>query len=72
VDWQWIAVLACVLLAGAYVARAAWRTWHPKPGTCGGGCGGGCAGDPQAGTPAAAPRVTIIPADQLKVRRRTG
>lgn len=63
-DWQWIAVLGCVLFAAAYVARAAWRTWRPKAGACGGGCGTGCA------APAEAPRVTLIPADQLKVRRR--
>ena len=61
-DWQWLIVLACVLVATTYVARRAWRTWHPKAGACGGGCG--CA------APAEAPRVTLIPADQLKVRRR--
>jgi hypothetical protein len=70
VDWQWLIVLACVVLASAYVARRAWRTWHPKPGACGGGCGTGCASDPRAGTPEEAPRATLIPADQLKVRRR--
>jgi len=63
-DWQWIVVLACILSAGAYVARRAWRTWRPKAGTCAGGCGSGCA------TAVEAPRVTLIPADQLKVRRR--
>ena len=64
--WQFAIVLACVLLAAAYVVRAAWRTWHPKPGGCGRGCGTGCA------TPATAdaPKVTLIPADQLTVRRR--
>ncbi len=69
-DWQWIAVLACVLPAAAYVARRAWQTWHPAAGGCGGGCGTGCAGDPQAGTPTEEPRMTLIPADQLRVRRR--
>ncbi len=65
-DWQFGVVLLCVLLAAGYVTRAAWRTWHPKPGGCGGGCGTGCA------TPAAAdaPKVTLIPAEQLTVRRR--
>lgn len=38
-DWQWGLVLACVIVAMAYIARATWRTWHPKPGGCGGGCG---------------------------------
>jgi hypothetical protein len=63
VDWQWIIVLTCVLMAAAYVGRAAWRTWRPKASGCG-GCGTGCA------TPAEADRVTMIPADQLKVHRR--
>ena len=61
--WQWLVVLACVLLAAAYVARSMWRTWHPKPGGCGGECG--CAA-PSTETP----RVTMIPVEQLTVRRR--
>ncbi len=61
--WQWLAVLICVLLATTYVARAAWRTWHPKAGNCGGG--GGCsAAKPDE------PKVTLIPAEQLTLRRR--
>ena len=66
--WQWLIVLACILLAVAYIARSTWRTWHPKPGGCGGGCG--CS---QASGAASAPRdaeVTLIPLDQLTVRRR--
>ena len=64
-DWQWIVVLACVLLAVAYVAVRAWRTWHPKAGACGGGCGSGCA------TPADVARhETFISVDQVVVRRR--
>jgi attachment p12 family protein len=39
VDWQSGLVLACVILAVAYMVRATWLTWHPKPGGCGGGCG---------------------------------
>ena len=60
---QFLIVVTCVLLAAAYVARAAWRTWHPRAGSCGGGCGTGCASP-------TAPQVTLIPADQLVVRRR--
>jgi hypothetical protein len=60
--WQWLIVLICVALAAAYVVRAVWRTWHPKAGGCGGGCG--CA------TPAETPRETLIPAEQLTLRRR--
>lgn len=60
--WQWIIVLACVALATAYIARAAWRTWHPKPGGCGGGCG--CATSNKE-----VPRETLITVEQLRVRR---
>ena len=63
-DWQIGLTFAGVALAGAYLARAAWRTWHPKPGGCGGGCG--CA----TAVPPAAERITLIPAEQLTVRRR--
>jgi hypothetical protein len=62
--WQWLTVLTCVLLAAAYIARSAWRTWHPKPGGCGGGCG--C-----AAPSAESPQVTLIPAEQLTLRRRS-
>jgi hypothetical protein len=61
--WQWLVVLACVLFAAAYVARSAWRTWHPKPGNCSGGCGCATTNDETS-------LVTLIPAEQLKVRRR--
>jgi hypothetical protein len=60
--WQWIAVLLCIALAAAYVARAAWRTWRPKPGGCAGGCGCATANKSVA-------QETLIPADELKVRR---
>lgn len=63
-EWQAGIVVACVVLAVVYIARATWRTWHPKPGGCGGGCG--CA----TAVPPAAERITLIPADQLTVRRR--
>jgi len=62
-NWQLVLVIVCVVAAAAYVARATWRTWHPKPGACGGGCGSGCA--------TAAPTTeTLIPVEQLTVRRR--
>jgi hypothetical protein len=66
--WQWLAVIACIIVAAAYIARTTWRTLHPKAGACGGGCG--CA---KASGDASAPRaaeVTLIPLDQLTVRRR--
>jgi hypothetical protein len=67
VDWQLAAVIVCILAAAAYVARAAWRTWHPKPGSCGGGCGSGCAST----TAPPEPRATLIPLDQVADRRRS-
>jgi hypothetical protein len=61
--WQWMIVLVCVAVAAAYVARAAWRTWHPKPGGCGGGCG--CAKPIET-----TGKETLIPAESLRLRRR--
>jgi hypothetical protein len=39
IDWQLAIVIVSVVAAATYIARATWRTWHPKPGGCGGGCG---------------------------------
>jgi hypothetical protein len=63
VDWQLAIVVMCVLAAAAYVARAAWRTWHPKPGSCGGGCG--CAKP----APPAETDVRLIPVEEVTLRR---
>jgi FeoB-associated Cys-rich membrane protein len=62
VDWQWGLVLACVIAAAGYIARAAWRTWHPKPGRCGGGCG--CKSPAPSGTQ------SFVASEQLGVLRR--
>lgn len=59
--WQWLIVAICVALAAAYVGRAVWRILRPKAGGCGGGCG--CA-------TAQEPKDTLIPADQITLRRR--
>ena len=63
-DWQLVIVIACVAAAVAYVARATWRTWHPKPGACGGGCG--CAKP----APPAESEARLIPVEQVTLRRR--
>jgi hypothetical protein len=60
--WQWLVVSICVTLALAYIVRVAWRTWRPKAGGCGNGCG--------CGTTAGAEKATIIPSEQLTLRRR--
>lgn len=61
-DWQLAIVMACVAAAAVYIARATWRTWHPKSGGCGGGC---CGKGAQAEAPA-----TFIPAERLSILRR--
>jgi len=65
VDWQLAIVIACVIAAAAYVTRATWRTWHPKPGACGGGCG--CA---KSAPPTTDTEVRLIPVEQVTLRRR--
>ena len=62
VDWQLGLVLLCVVVAAVYVVRAAWRTWHPAAGGCGGSCG--------CGPKETAPKVTLISEDQLTHRLR--
>ena len=39
-DWQTAIALACVAVAGAFMARRGWRYLHPVEGACGSGCGG--------------------------------
>jgi hypothetical protein len=62
VDWQTAVAILWVLAAAAYVARATWRTWHPKAAACGGGCCGKAA--PQTSAE------TFVAADEVRVRRR--
>ena len=67
-DWQVLLVLAVVAAAAAYLGRQAWRTWRGSKTGCGGGCGCGT-----KTTAAAKPNgVTLIPAEQLTLRRRSG
>jgi hypothetical protein len=60
--WQWLVVGVCLTLAVIYLVRAGVRMWRPKMGGCGGGCGCGSTTDVQ--------KVTIIPPEQLAVRRK--
>ncbi len=60
-DWQLIAVVPVVALAGGYLLRRALRAWGPKAG-CGGGCG--------CKSPSTTPPVTFVPAESLKLRSR--
>ena len=61
-SWQLAIVIVCVLVALAYIVRATWRTWHPKPGGCGGGCG--C----KTATPATTK--SFVDSEQLGILRR--
>ena len=64
-NWQMPLVALTVLAAVAYLARRTWRSLTGrKAGGCGGGCG--CAEAPSA----AEGQTTLIPAGQLKIRRR--
>jgi hypothetical protein len=60
-DWQLIAVAVLVAAAAAYLARQTWRTWRGGKGGCGGGCG--------KAAPCEDRQTTLIPADQLTLRR---
>jgi hypothetical protein len=67
-DWQLLAVGLLVAGAVAYLGRSAWRTWAGVKGGCGGGCG--CA---KGSAPAAdSARGTLIPVEQITLRRRDG
>jgi FeoB-associated Cys-rich membrane protein len=64
-DWQLPLTLLIVLGAAAYLARQVWRSCRGARSGCGGGCGCGKKAPAPGGT-----AVTLIPADQLTVRRR--
>ena len=65
-DWQVYLVFLIVAAAAGYLGRQAWRSWRGRPGGCGGcGCG------KKSTAPASGPdRVTIIPVEQLTLRRK--
>jgi hypothetical protein len=65
-DWQLALVLLIVAGAVAYLARQAWRSWRGR----GSGCGSGCGTCKTPAAPASHGQVTIIPADQLTLRRK--
>ena len=65
-DWQLGIVALIVGVAAWYLGRSTWRTWSARKGGCGGGCG--CA---TKATPAEANgHATLIPEEQLTLRRR--
>jgi hypothetical protein len=66
-DWQLLLVGLLVAGAAGYLVRQTWRTWTVSKTSCGGGCDcGGKATAPTAGNG----RATLIPPEQLSVRRR--
>jgi len=61
-NWELTLTLTLVGLAVGYLAFRAWRTWKANSSGCGGKCG--------SASEAAAPSETLIPPEQLVVRRR--
>jgi hypothetical protein len=57
VDWQLPLVILAVAVAAGYLGRRAWRTWKGR------GCGG-------CGAAKAESSVTLVPADELRFRKR--
>ncbi len=64
-DWQLLLVAVLVMLALLYLGRQTLRTWRGK----GAGCGG-CKCSSTAKAPNATGAETLIPRDQLQLRRR--
>ena len=63
-DWQLAIVLLIVVMAAVYLVRQTWRAWSGASAGCRGGCGCARIPEPPEG------KVTLIPADQLTLRRR--
>lgn len=63
-DWQLLIVVVLVMLALLYLGRQTLRTWRGK----GAGCGG-CKHHGTTNTMKATPE-TLIPLEQVKLRRR--
>ncbi len=66
-DWQLLLVGMIVTGAACYLARQTWRTWTRSKTGCGGGCG---CGSKTAQAAATNGHFTLIPAEQLSLRRR--
>lgn len=64
-DWQLLLVIVLVVLALLYLGRQTLRTWRGK----GAGCGV-CKCPSTAKTPNAAATETLIPIDQVRLRKR--
>ena len=60
-DWQLMLVVPAVALAALFLGRRSWRTWFGRS---------GCAGCGRASATSGRPRETLIPAEQLTLRRR--
>ena len=66
-DWQVLLVFPVVAAAAGYLGRQAWRSWRGGRGGCGGGCG---CGKKSPAPGAGADGVTLIPVEQLTLRRK--
>jgi hypothetical protein len=67
-SWQLILVVLIVTVAVLYLVRQTWRAWSPRKGACGGGCS--CPGKSAAPAEENGVSATLIPAEQLTLRRR--
>jgi hypothetical protein len=65
-DWQMLLVVPIVAAAAGYLGRQAWRSWRGGRS----GCGGGCCGKNSPASAARPAQMTLIPADQLILRRK--
>ncbi len=63
-DWQLLLVVALVMLALLYLARQTLRTWRGK------GVGCGTCKCPSTASAPNSTRETLIPLEQVKLRRR--
>jgi hypothetical protein len=68
-NWQIDLVLIIVAIATIYLVRQTWRTWSGGKAGCGGKCS--CAGEKSAAA-ARNGHVTVVPVDQLMLRKRDG
>ena len=65
-DWQLVIVALMVLVAALYLGRRSWRTWRVSKSGCAGSCG--CAS--KAKPAESNGQATLIPSEQLTLRRR--
>ena len=66
-EWQFLIVLLVVAGAVFYLAHSLWRSWSGVKGSCGGSC---ACGKGLAGERPATGESSLIPAEEVTLRRR--